>query len=544
MGRTAIHWFRKGLRLHDNPALLHASEEGVDTLIPLYVFDPEELTPQKRCGNRMGHLLETLSNLNENLKKKGSRLVVALGKPSEVVPLLIKDLGVDLLTYEFDDEPNGKKRDKEIAALLNAGEETVEIKSFCSHTLYDLSYLLRLSGGKPPLTMPVFLSLLSNAGSPPLPVDAPKTLPSCPSIDRINKIKSVKMYNAVPSLSDFTKFGYNAQSKTTHFIGGEDEAIKRMEKFLSQKRRVAKYEKPKTLPTTLEPDSTALSPYTKFGSLSVRLFLSRIKEVYATCGRDYTKPPVSLEGQLYWRELSYLIACSIPNFEKQVGNPVSKQIPWYTGEKADTLLKSWENGETGIPSVDAVMNQLRNEGWIHHLARHLVSCFVTRGDLWLHWEAGRGIFDRYLIDADFSLNNFNWHWMSCSALHHQYFRCHKPSTFFKKMDPESNYIRRHLPILKHFPDEYICEPWSAPMDVQVKAKCIIGKDYPKPIVDHHVACKENMAKMKEAFDDAKKTLEVERGRSNSQFKRVCFENYDEKGFEPSPKKRRGRFNTK
>ena len=509
--RVAIHWFRKGLRLHDNPALTCSAQDGIDLLIPLYILNPKDLSPALVSYNPIVFLLECLENLDSNLKKRGSRLFVARGDPAEVLSFIIKHFKVDLLTFEVDDEPHAKRRDKEVSSMAKANGVT-EVASFCSHTLYDLSYLLEVSGGKPPLTMPVFLSILSNAGTPPPPVPAPKRLPGIPSMNQMDQIKRLKIYNSVPALSDLTEFGYEPHGKTTYFIGGEDEAIKRMDKFLSQKRRVAKYEKPKTLPTSIEPESTALSPYIKFGSLSVRLFMKRIKDVYKSCGRDHTKPPVSLEGQLYWREMSYLIACCIPNFDKQVGNPVSKQIPWYTGPEAEEILKKWEMGETGVPSVDAVMNQLRVEGWMHHLCRHLVSCFLTRGDLWLHWEAGRGIFDKYLIDSDFSLNNFNWHWMSCSALFHQYFRCHKPATFFKNMDPEGNYVRRHVPVLKHFPNEFIYEPWLAPMEVQIKARCIIGEDYPKPIHDHSKASKENMAKMKVAFEEAKQNFCNEEGR--------------------------------
>jgi len=533
--KVAIHWFRKGLRLHDNPALVHASQDEIDLLIPLYIINPETLSPSKVSYNPIAFLLECLENLDSNLKKKGSRLFVAVGNPSEVLASIIEHFKVDLLTFEVDDEPHGKKRDKEISAMAkNMGVK--EVASFCSHTLYDLSYLLEVSGGRPPLTMPVFLSVLSNADPPPKPVDTPKVLPNAPTIKRLNQIKRLKIYSSTPTFSDLSEFGYVPNEKTTYFLGGEDEGIKRMEKFLSQKRRVAKYEKPKTLPTSIEPESTALSPYIKFGSLSVRLFLKRIKDVYDSCGRDHTKPPVSLEGQLYWREMSYLIACCIPNFDKQVGNPVSKQLDWYTGPEAEEILKKWEMGQTGIPSVDAVMNQLRVEGWMHHLARHLVSCFLTRGDLWLHWEAGRGIFDKYLIDSDFSLNNFNWHWMSCSALFHQYFRCHKPATFFKNIDPEGNYVRRHIPVLKHYPDEFIYEPWLAPIEVQKKARCIIGEDYPKPIHDHATASRENMSKMKVAFEEAKKNFCLEESR------RVSFSVSTSSGVQA--KRRRPNLNTK
>lgn len=45
-------------------------------------------------------------------------------------------------------------------------------------------------------------------------------------------------------------------------------------------------------------------------------------------------------------------------------------------------------GETGFPFVDAIMNQLRDEGWVHHVGRHMIASYLTRGDLWLSWEAG------------------------------------------------------------------------------------------------------------------------------------------------------------
>ena len=162
------------------------------------------------------------------------------------------------------------------------------------------------------------------------------------------------------------------------------------------------------------------------------------------------------------------------------GNPLCRQIRW---EKNDEFLKKWEMGQTGFPAVDAVMNQLRLEGWMHHLARHLVACFLTRGHLYQHWEAGRDIFDKYLLDADYALNNANWMWLSCSAFFSQYWKVYSPVAFFKKGDKNGEYIRKYVPELKHFPAEYIYEPHKAPVIVQKRAKCIIGRDYPMPMVD-------------------------------------------------------------
>lgn len=104
-----------------------------------------------------------------------------------------------------------------------------------------------------------------------------------------------------------------------------------------------------------------------------------------------------------------------------------------------------------------------------------------------------------MLDDDWALNNANWQWLSCSNFFYQYFRCYSPIAFGKKTDKDGLYIKKWLPALANFPEKYIFEPWKAPLAVQQRANCIIGKDYPRPIVDHDVVSKENMEKMKYAY---------------------------------------------
>ena len=129
-----------------------------------------------------------------------------------------------------------------------------------------------------------------------------------------------------------------------------------------------------------------------------------------------------------------------------------------------------------------------------------MACFLTRGDLWISWEEGAKVFDELLVDADWALNNGHWMWLSCSCFFYQYFRCYSPIAFPKKTDKDGAYVRKWVPELRKYPAKYIYEPWRAPADLQKRCGCIIGQDYPLPIVDHKTISKENMSKMKAAYD--------------------------------------------
>nr|XP_034957310.1 cryptochrome-2-like isoform X3 [Zootoca vivipara] len=240
---------------------------------------------------------------------------------------------------------------------------------------------------------------------------------------------------------------------------------------------------------------TGLSPYLRFGCLSCRLFYYRLWELYRKVKRNST-PPLSLYGQLLWREFFYTAATNNPQFDRMEGNPICIQIPW---DKNPEALAKWAEGKTGFPWIDAIMTQLRQEGWIHHLARHAVACFLTRGDLWISWESGVRVFDELLLDADFSVNSGSWMWLSCSAFFQQFFHCYCPVGFGRRTDPSGDFIRRYLPKLKGFPSRYIYEPWNAPESVQKAAKCVIGVDYPKPMVNHAEASRLNIERMKQIY---------------------------------------------
>ena len=158
-----------------------------------------------------------------------------------------------------------------------------------------------------------------------------------------------------------------------------------MYKYLSEEKKVREFEKPKTNPTRIDqPDTTGLSSYFKFGSVSIRLFYWELQKILENS--KHSKPPESLLGQIYFREWFYLCSYTESStFDKMVGNPHCKQIEWNYDNK---LVDLWARGQTGYPAIDATMRQLVQEGWIHHLARHLVASFFTRGHLFQDWQIG------------------------------------------------------------------------------------------------------------------------------------------------------------
>jgi cryptochrome len=436
--------------------------------------------------NRYSFLLESLRDLDNSLRKLGSRLYIVKGKPEEQIPLLVGEWGVDLVTFETDSEPYAIQRDAQIATALR--KTGVRVSSHSSHTLNDLNQYVGVSKGNIPGTYQSFQKLFASLGTVRKCVGTPdlSMIPAAPKTDLNNHNYDI------PSLADM---GYTEPATTT-FPGGETEALRRLVLTVTNRPGwVASFEKPNTSPNALSPSTTVLSPYLKFGCVSAAKFYHELSDIYKD-QKTYTKPPVSLHGQLLWREFFYLCSFTTPNYDKMRGNPKCKQIPW---ERDEAKILAFKEGRTGYPYIDAIMTQLRVEGWIHHLARHSVACFLTRGDLWQHWEEGAKVFDLYLLDGDWALNNANWQWLSCSNFFFQYFRCYSPVAFGKKTDKDGAYIRKWIPALANFPDKYIYEPFKAPLNVQQKSGCVIGVDYPMPIVNHDDAVKENMAKMKQAY---------------------------------------------
>uniref|UniRef100_A0A8C1KTP8 Cryptochrome circadian regulator 2 n=2 Tax=Cyprinus carpio TaxID=7962 RepID=A0A8C1KTP8_CYPCA len=486
---NSVHWFRKGLRLHDNPALQEALN-GADTVRCVYILDPWFAGSANVGINRWRFLLESLEDLDTSLRKLNSRLFVVRGQPADVFPRLFKEWNVTRLTFEYDSEPYGKERD---AAIIKMAQEYgVETLVRNTHTLYSPDRIIEMNNHSPPLTFKRFQAIVNRLELPrkPLPTITQEQMARC----RTRILDNHDERYGVPSLEELGFKTFKGDSSHV-WKGGETEALERLNKHLDRKAWVANFERPRINAQSLFASPTGLSPYLRFGCLSCRVFYYNLRDLYMKL-RRHSSPPLSLFGQLLWREFFYTAATNNPNFDRMEGNPICVQIPWDHNPEA---LAKWAEGRTGFPWIDAIMTQLRQEGWIHHLARHAVACFLTRGDLWISWESGMKVFEELLLDADWSVNAGSWMWLSCSAFFQQFFHCYCPVGFGRRTDPSGDYIRRYIPKLKDYPNRYIYEPWNAPESVQKEANCIVGVDYPKPMINHAESSRLNIERMKQVY---------------------------------------------
>ncbi len=136
---------------------------------------------------------------------------------------------------------------------------------------------------------------------------------------------------------------------------------------------------------------------------------------------------------------------------------------------------------------------------MHNRARLVAGSFLTK-DLGIDWRWGERHFMRLLIDGDEANNNGNWQWIASVGTDPQplFRRIYNPALHQERYDPENVYVRRFVPELRRVPDEYAREPWRMPPDVQRQAGCVIGRDYPEPIVDHREAREQALARYRHA----------------------------------------------
>lgn len=445
-------------------------------------------------------------------------------------PKLFKAWKITHLVFEKDTDAYARDRDKIVMkAAKDAGVEVV-VRS--GRTLWDSDELVAKNNGQPTMSISQVQNAGPTVGDIPRPIPAPTTLPDPGSEDlnfeqevpvdtpdfnagmRSDEAKDQSYSNLAGPNGDFsppTLEELQFPAATTQHRGGETLALKALDKIIADQDYTATFEKPKTSPAAFEPQATTLlSPHLHFGSLSIREFYWRVQDTVDKYKGKASTPPESLTGQLFFRDMYFGAQAALGySFGQTMNNSHCRFIPWHlpskvnhetgivTGEyhidssEAEEWFQRWKWGRTGFPWIDAIMRQLRQEGWIHHLARHAVACFLTRGGCYISWERGAEVFEEWLIDHETACNAGNWQWLSCSAFYSMFYRMYSPIAFGQKWDKEGKFVRKYVPELAKLPTKYIYEPWKAPLQDQKKAGVAIkgdGKEvekgvYPKPMFD-------------------------------------------------------------
>ncbi|XP_039961054.1 cryptochrome-1 [Bactrocera tryoni] len=508
--RANVMWFRHGLRLHDNPALLEAisdKTEGI-ALIPLFIFDGESAGTKTVGYNRMSFLLNSLAEIDKQLKGiRGAsdiagKLYLFQGNPTTVFRRLNEYYRLNKICFEQDCEPIWNRRDDSVRALCN--DLDIEAVEKVSHTLWDPRTVISTNGGIPPLTYQMFLHTVEIIGAPPRPVEDPEW----DGVEFLkltdNMLMELNAFWQFPTPEDFNIFPDNiSYVAKVKWRGGEQQALLHLAERLKVEERAFKngYYLPNQANPNILESPKSMSAHLRFGCLSVRRFYWSVHDLFkhvqieAFYHRIHMAGGEHITGQLIWREYFYTMSVNNPYYDRMEGNEICLNIPWAPPNQEQ--LQSWRSGQTGFPLIDAAMRQLLAEGWLHHTLRNTVATFLTRGALWQSWEHGLRHFLKYLLDADWSVCAGNWMWVSSSAferlLDSSLVSC--PIAFSKRLDPKGEYIRQYVPELAKIPQEYIHEPWRMPQEMQENYECVIGVQYPERIVDLAKVSKRNTLAM-------------------------------------------------
>ena len=464
---TAIVWFRRDLRLHDHPAL-RAALDGHERVVPVFCLDPRLLHGRHASGPRTQFLLECLADLDAALNRRGSGLVLRQGPPERELLKLAETVQAEALHFSADVTPFARERGKRVHGALSAAG--VQLHGHPGLNAIDEVGALHTQAGKPySVFTPFHRSWEREARREVL--GAPRRLPPLPARLARGRIPALKALGLEQQVRDPA-------------VGGEQAARERLRRFLAE--HVNAYGQGREEPA--EDRTSRLSPYLHFGCISPREVEARLP---VGTGAE------AFRRQLCWRDFHHHVLLHFPrNARSEFQGRYRGRLKW---SRAKGNFERWCEGRTGYPLIDAGMRQLLQEGWMHNRARLVVGSFLTK-DLGIDWRWGERHFMRLLIDGDEANNNGNWQWIASVGTDPQpvFRRIYNPARQLETHDPEGRYVRRYVPELATVPREYIAEPWTMPEQLQRELGCVIGSDYPKPIVDHAQARREALERYRMA----------------------------------------------
>ena len=434
---TSVMWFRRDLRLGDNPALCAAADGG--DVLPLFVLDPRLWGPAG--PSRRAYLGASLRALDASLRQRRAGLSVVRGDPVRRVVLAAKAVDATAVHVAADFGPYGSQRDVEVEeALGEAGIELVRTGS-----PYAVAPgRVRNGSGEPYKVFTPFSRAWADHGWRD-PVDAPTGVSWLALDEGTTDIPDPEL----PAGLELPE-------------AGEDAARRRWEAFLEQD--LDGYAQNRNLPGV--PGTSRLSVHLKYGEIHPRTIL-------ADLARRRSEDAKTYRAEIAWREFYADVLHHQPRTAREYLKPAYAQLAY---DRPGTQLEAWQEGRTGFPIVDAGMRQLRATGWMHNRVRMIVASFLVK-DLHLEWQHGARHFLHWLVDGDLASNNHGWQWVAGSGTDASpFFRVFNPTGQGRKFDPRGEYVRHWVEELSD--PEQVPDPHEPDPDT----RDLVG--YPPPMVDH------------------------------------------------------------
>jgi deoxyribodipyrimidine photo-lyase len=454
---SALCWFRRDLRLDDHAALYHALKAHTQVFCA-FVFDTEILDAlPKKDDRRVEFIWHSINELNNELRKHGGTLIVCHGHARDEIPRLAAQLQVQAVYANHDYEPQAIARDQAVAATL--AENSIEFFPYKDQVIFEKDEVLTQAGR--PFTV---FTPYKNAWLKKLDHFFLKAYPVEKYFSHLAKTKGEA---PIPTLESM---GFRTTNLLTLGIKpGLSGARATLQDFLP---RMAQYKQRRDFPGIK--GVSYLSVHNRFGTISVR-------ELARIAVAEHSEGAATWLAELIWRDFYFNILYHFPHAAERSFKPEYANLKF---ENDKHKFQAWCDGKTGYPIVDAAMRQINETGFMHNRLRMIVASFLMK-DLLIDWRWGEKYFADNLNDFDLAANNGGWQWAASTGCDAQpYFRIFNPVTQSEKFDPDGKFIRRYVPELKGLSSAAIHAPWLASSVDIASAGIVLGKQYPKAIVEH------------------------------------------------------------